>query len=630
MKAKRTLRTVALLAAGLLATSTAVSLAATSANAAAKSTVIINETTAMTSLNASTPDTNLVTNTDIQYLASAGFWYYDNGPNLVRNTKFGNFAIVRNQAGDFEVAYSVNHGLVWSDGTPITGADLLLSHILSSSDYSKKAGLGDPNTDTPAFNSVGYGGPYDNHVKGVSLSSDGYTVTVKYDSFQPDWQILGPSPAPVHALELMVDGKTGLQSASVNAAAKAQFVTDFNAGLKGSNSRLKKIGDIWSNDYNIQDVTSSTNPLLLISNGGYIVQSAVKNTSVTLVRNPKYNDGPAISKVNPISKFIFAFVTDGAPAAQALGNGEIDVYDGQPDTATFQQLKGLSNIKLSLDTTATYEHVDLRTGVSALSTNKNDSYDGPFADSHGQKAKDLREAFLLALPRQAIVNKMVAQAYDPSNQSDATVLNSNFLLPAQKGYDTVTGGNGSDEFTTGTQAERTAKALKLVQKWYPSASAGSNTVAINMLFKNNARRIGENLLIGAEEAKAGFKVSNVGNAKWSSLLDNPSYDVAMFAWAPSSVSQTGTNPNYQSNGTNNHYGWNDPALDKVLISLEAPLSQAQVVSKYTAADKLVIGNFWTLPLYQWPQVSAYNKQLKNIKASPLIPNLVWNYWEWRF
>jgi len=629
MKAKRTVRSVALIAAGLLATSSAVSLAATSANAAAKSTVIINETTAMTSLNSATPDTNLVTNTDIGYLASAGFWYYDDGPNLVRNTKFGNFSIVKNQPGDFEVAYSVNHGLVWSDGTPITGADLLLSHILSSGAYSAKAGLGDPASDTPAFNSVGYGGPYDSHVQGVTLSNDGYTVTVKYDSFQPDWQIMGPGPSPVHALELMVDGKTGLQSASANAAAKAQFVADFNAGLKGPNARLKKMGDIWSNYYNIQDVTAKTNPLLLVSNGGYIVQSAVKNTSVTMVRNPKYNDGPAISKLNPISKFIFTFVTDGAPAAQALGNNEIDVYDGQPDTATFQQLKALGNIKLSLDTTMTYEHVDLRTGVSSVSTNKSDSYSGPFA-GNGQKAQDLREAFLLALPRQAIVNKMVAQAYDPSNQSDATVLNSNFMLPAQSGYGTVTGANGSDEFTAGTQADRTAKALKLVQKWYPNAAAGSNSVSINMLFKNNARRIGENLLIGAEEAKAGFKVSNVGNAKWSSLLDDPSYDVAMFAWAPSSVSQTGTNPNYQSDGTNNHYGWNDPALDKVLHSLEAPLTKSQVIAKYAAADKLVMGNFWTLPLYQWPQVSAYNKQLKNIKASPLIPNLVWNYWQWHF
>jgi peptide/nickel transport system substrate-binding protein len=631
MKAKRTLRSVALLAAGLLATSTAVSLAATSANAAAKSTVIINETTAMTSLNSGTPDTNLVTNTDIGYLTSAGFWYYDNGPNLIRNTKFGTFAITKNAKNDFQVTYRVNKGQVWSDGADITAADLLLSHILNSSAYSKKAGLGDPAKDAPAFNSGGYGGAYDSHAKSVALSSDGYSLTVKYDSFQPDWQILGPGPAPVHALELMADGKTTLQSASVSNAATDQFVADFNAGLKGKNARLAKMGAIWSEDYNIQEINSKTNPLLLVSNGGFIVDSAIKNTSVTLVRNDKYTSGPSLATKNPINKVIFTFVTDGAPAAQALGNGEIDVYDGQPDTATYQQLKQLQGVNVELSTTATFEHVDLRVGNNPGSEDKNEAkYDGPFAESHGQKAQDLRRAFLLALPRQTIVNKMVSQAYDPSNQADATVMNSSFLLPAQAGYNTIVNGSGVKDFTEGTQAQRTAAALKLVQKWYPKAEAGSNTVPINMLFKNNARRIGENLLIAAEEAKAGFKVSNVGNASWSLLLDDPKYDVAMFAWAPSSVSQTGTNANFQSDGSNNHYGWNSPALDKILKSLEAPLSDSAIIAKYLAAEKIINANAWTLPLYQWPQVTAYNSSLAGVKPGPLIPNVVWNYWQWHF
>ena len=628
MKAKRTLRAVAVIAAGLLSTSTAVSVA-TSASAAARSTVIVNETSAMTSLNSGTPDTNLVTNSDIGYLTGAGFWYYDNKPNLIRNTTFGTYKITKNVANDFQVSYTVNKGLVWSDGTPITGVDLLLSHILGSSDYSKKAGLGDPN-DGAAFNSGGYGSPYDSHIKGVSLSDDKYTVTLKYDSFQPDWAIFGPGPAPVHALELMVDGKTKLQSAAVNLAAKAQFLTDFNAGLNGSVKRLKTMGDIWSNDYNIQTIDSKTNPLLLVSNGGFIVQSAVANQSVTLVRNPKYNSGPKLYSANPINKVIFSFVTDGSPAAQALGNGEIDVYDGQPDTATFQQLKGLSGVTVSTDTTMTYEHIDLRVGNSAQSTDPNEpAYDGPFK-GNGQKARDLRKAFLLAVPRQAIVNKFVAQAYDPANQADATVMNSHFLLPGQAGYSTVTAANGSFTYRNGTQAQRTAQALALVKKWYPSASAGSKTVPIKMLFKNNSRRIGENLLIGNEAAKAGFDVSNVGNAAWSKKLDDPSYDVAMFAWAPSAVSQTGSNANYQSDGSNNHYGWNDADVDAATHALEGLLSPAQVTAKYLAADKQVIGNAWSLPLYQWPQVSAYSSDLQGIKPGPLVPNLLWNYWEWHF
>lgn len=627
MNAKRTARSVAIIAASALVAASAVSFASSSANAAsAFSSVIINETTSMTSLNQGTPDTNLVTNGDIAYLTGAGFYYYDNKPSIVRNTNFGTYAITKNTAKDFEVTYTVKKGQVWSDGVPITGADLLLSHILDSSAYSIKAGLGDP-TKTPAFNSINYGAPYDSHIKSVALSSDNMSVTLKYDSFQPDWQIMGPGPSPVHALELMADGKKKLPTVAAGVAATAQFVKDFNAGLKGPNARLAKIGKIWSNDYNIQDIDSSTNPLLLISNGGFIVKSAQKDQKVTLVRNPKYTSGPALAKVNSLQQVIFTFVTDGSPAAQALSNGEVDIYDGQPDSATFAQLKSLSGVNVALSTTMTYEHVDLRVANPAGDTT-DAAYAGPFADSAGQKGADLRKAFLLALPRQSVVNKEVAQAYDPTSQADAVVMNSNFLLPGQIGYSDVTKANDSSIYTAGTQADRDAAALKLVQKYYPNAAAGSNTVPVNMLFKNNARRIGENLLIATEEAKAGFKVSTVGNAAWSSKLSDPSYDVAMFAWSPTAVSQTGNNANYQSDGGNNFYGWNDPALDTVLHSLEKPLTQAQITAATLKADKIVMDHAWTLPLYQWPQVTAYNSIVKGIKPSPLSPNIVWNYWQW--
>jgi len=631
MKAKRTVRSVALVAASLLATSTAVSFAATSAYAA-KSTVIINETSAMTSLNASTPDTNLVTNSDIGYLTGAGFWYYNNKPALIANTKFGTYTSKVKSKTDFEVTYKVKPGQVWSDGVPITAADLLLSHVISSSAYSKKAGLGDPSGSDPIkFTSVGYAGSYDNHIVSVSLAKNQMSLTLKYDSFQPDWQIQSPAPFPVHALELMKAGKTALPTVAAGKAATAAFVKDFNAGLKGVSANMQAMGDIWSTAYNIQDISSSTNPLLLISNGGFQVKSAVKNTSVTLVRNPKYTSGPALATTNPIKSVIFTFVTDGSPAAQALANGEIDVYDGQPDTATFLQLKGTNGVTVETGTTMTYEHVDLRTGNSALENDPSaPDYNGPFADSHGQKAKDLRKAFLLALPRQSVVNKEVAQAYDPSNQADAVVMNANFLLPAQDGYAADVKGSGVSIYTAGTQAQRTAQALALVQKWYPDAAAGSNSVAVKMLFKNNQRREDENAIIAAEEAKAGFDVSTTPTAGWSSHLDESQWDVSMFAWAPQTVSQTGTNANYQSDGTNNHYGWNDSALDTILHKLEGKLTDKQILSLYAQADKIVMSHAWTLPLYQWPSVAAYTSALKGVKPSPLIPNMVWNYWQWHF
>jgi len=763
----------------------------TPASAATRTTVIISETSALTSLNSGTPDTNLVTNTDVTYPTGAGFAYYDNTGTLIRNTKFGTYKITKNVAGDFEVTYTVKKGLKWSDGTLITGQDLLLSHILGSADYSIKAGLGDPNKEATAFNSGGYGSPYDNHTKAdsVTLSDDNYSVTVKYDAFQPDWAILGPGPSPVHALVGLAKGKKGLQNARTNAAYKQVFedaffnaidtssnftgiaatgvsgtnailvshanalnldtgdkvfgtgllksgatVTDIEPGISGASinddvnagdnsftvddasnwykgmkvsvdgddnaanvrtvasvnydtnvvtisgtfptaisakndsisatadgiivlsdnnigtvsgnltskggswlaaqALLKQIGSKWSKSYNITTVDATTNPLLLISNGGYIIDNCVSNQSCTLKLNPLYNDGPAIT--GNITSIVYKFPLDGTPAAQALANGELDVYDGQPTAATYALIKPLQGVTTVTTGTMTYEHIDLRVGTSNSAAGNAynaahscpSDYTGPFA-GNSQKAKDLRTAFLLTVPRQAIANQNIAKLFDPNSTENSAVLNSQFLFDNNKAYSAVVAKSGISNFidtTADMRAANTAKALALVQKYYPTASASKSVVDVTMLFRGNARRIGENTLIATEAAKAGFNVSRVPNNSWSLALNCNTYDVALFAYGLSAISQTGTNANFQSDGSNNHYGWNDPALDTATHTLETQLTAAQLTAQYIAAEKVIYANAWGLPLYQWPGVVAYNSNLKNVKPSPLVPNIVWNYW----
>ena len=621
MKANRITRAAAATAVGALA----IGLAGLSvpADAATRSTVVIMETTAMTSLNSGTPDTNLVTNSDIGYLTGVGFAYYDDKTNLVRNTKFGTFKVVKNSAKDFQVKYTVKPGQVWSDGTPIDAVDLLLSHVVNSNTYSKTAGLGDPsNTDVaPKFNSVSYGGPYDGHIVGIPvLSADHMSVTLKYDSFQPDWQIMGPGPFPVHTLEMIIDGKTSLGTSAERAAAKAKFLTDFTAGATGSNQRMKDMGDVWTTGFNKKTINDSTNPLLLVGNGAFQVESAVADSSVTLVRNSKYTSGPAMATTNPINKVVFSFISD-ASAIQAMANGDIDIYTGQPDATGVAQLKAQSGTKVYGGSTATWEHVDLRVGDGPATT---DHYTGPFL-GNGQKAKDLRTAFLLTLPRDAIVNLEVLPYAPKGKRSDSL-----FVFPGGAGYNTVVNASGVKKYTTGTQAQRTAKALALVKKYYPTASATNSVVDLNMLFKGSQRRIDENFLISQEAKKAGFNVSTTPNATWSSKLDSNAYDVAMFAWVAGSVAQTGSNAQYQSDGGNNHYGWNDPALDKILHSLEGYLPAKTVIAKYAAAEKRIMANAWSLPLYQWPTVIAANRDIANVKVAPLTPTVLWNFWQWHY
>ncbi|HEX7405007.1 MAG TPA: ABC transporter substrate-binding protein, partial [Candidatus Nanopelagicaceae bacterium] len=524
--------------------------------AATRSTVVLIESNALTSLNPATPDTNLTFNVDVAYMTSMGFNYYNNQPSLVDNTALGTYSVISTKP--FKVKYTIKAGRLWSDGTPITAVDLLLSHIINSSAYSKKAGLGDP-TDSkaaPVFNSVNYGGTYDSHVKGLPvMSGDRMSVTITYDSAIPDWAITGPAPFPVHTLYALAMGDKKLSTAAHNSIYNVKFLKAFRSY---DTATLKKMGTIWSNSYNIQTVDAKTNPLLLVGNGAYLVKSAVANQTVTLTPNPKYNSGPATSGITTV---VFKVIGDGTAAAQALANKEADIYQGQPTADSVTQLKAMKGVTVIGNSGATYEHIDLRVANAAGS--KDATYTGPFADGTTAdsmaKAKDLRTAFLLAYPRQEIVDKLIK----PIN-SNAVLMNSLLLYPGQAGYTSVVAASGVSKYITGTQADRNATALALVKKYYPSASASNPVVNINLLWgtPTNTRRASEAALVMANEALAGFKVTGPGVVKWSSVLDSSTYDAEYFAWSQSALTQQGNATLFQSDGGNMMLGYNNAALDK--------------------------------------------------------------------
>jgi len=590
------------------------------AHSATRSTVVIHETNAFTSLNTGTPDTNLTTNTDIAYLTGIGFNYYDDKKSVVPNTTFGSYKIVKNKSNDFETQWTIAPGRVWSDGTPITADDLMLGIVLNSSKYSIKAGLGDPNDSKtpPAFNSINYGGTLDNHIVGLPvISADNMSVTLKFDAPIPNWDLYGPGVSPVHTIVALANGKTSLLSAADAKAAKAAFT---KAVTSYDTATLKKYAKVWNEAYNITKIDSSTNPNILVGNGGFLVSSAVTDQSVTLKPNPKYNSGPKLS--GGIDTVVFRFISDGTAATQALSNGEIDLYQGQATADAVAQLKAMKGVSLANGTSACYEHIDLRT--AAVQGSK-DTYTGVFAASSAA-GKDLRKAFLLAYPREEIVAKIVK----PVNSS-AVVPNSTFVMPGQSNYNYISQNNGSSFYTAGTQEQRTAKALAIVKKYYPSASSSNPVVPVKLEVPSpNARRAAEAALVVPALAKAGFKVNAVPTTGWSGKLDNTEWDAQFYAWCPSAVLQTGTNDNFLASGGNNHMGWNFPALDASLRKLEQVKSDS-VVNQFTAAaERLVNDNALTLAIFQHPAVTAYNSALKNVKPAPLSPTLVWNYWEWTY
>ena len=588
----------------------------TPAQAATRSTVVIHDTNSLTSFNSGTPDTNLTINGAVGYLSGIGFNYYDDKKNVIQNKTFGSYKVVKNQATDFRVQYTIEKGRVWSDGTPINAVDLLMSHVLSSNAYSKAAGLGDPDSDTvPAFNSNGYGGTYNDNIVGQPvLSADKMSVTLQYKKKIANWDLFGPGPSPVHTLVLLADGVKGLQPAATNEKARAKFLDAYNTK---NTAVLKAIGKVWSEAYNITEVNDKTNPLLFVGNGGFLVDSAVTKSSVTLKKNPKYNSGPALS--GSVDTVIFKFISDGTAASQALANGELDIYAGQATADAVAALKKISNVTVKGGIQSCYEHWDTRVSNAPGQADYNGIFKG-----HGGKGADLRRAFLLSIPREEITEKLIR----PINP-EAVVLGSTFLSPGENGYDRLVANNGSGYYV-GSQDSLNKKALALVKKHFPSASP-SNPVKVKVLVPgNNPRRAAEFALAKANAIKAGFDLVGDVQASWSPKIQLSEYDAMFFAYCQTAVSQTGTNANFKLGGGNNRTGVNLPNLDAILDKLQSPLENRALVSLVIQAERIIHNEGLTVGVFQFPAVTAYNKNLKGVKPAPLSPNLVWNYWEWAY
>lgn len=624
MQAKLALRAVAVAASTALLVAGLSAGVITPAQAATQSTVTLLSAADITSLNSDTADGNTSYNAVVGSLTGMGFSYYDSDANLVMNEKFGTMKIVKRAANDFQIRYTVAPGQEWSDGTPIDAVDLLLSHVIRSDEYSKSAKLGDPSDAkvSPVFDSIGYSSTYADNVVGLpKLSSDKMSITIKFKKPLPDWELLAPGPFPVHALSLMADGKKGLQSGSANLAAKNKFQNSFLT----KSPRLVPMGKIWTSAYDVTKVDATTNDLLLISNGGFIVDKFTYGNSMTLVRNAKYSSGPAMKTVNPINTVVIKIIKDNTASVQALRNGDIDVYYNTLPTANDKLvLQALPNVVTSTKVGGNYSHISLRVAPAA---GEKDTYSGVFA-GNTQRAKDLRKAFLLAVPREQMVDTLIKPV-----KSDATTLDTQFTFQGTSEYKAITGGSGVSEFTAGTQAERSAKALALVKKYYPAASATNAIVPIKFVHANTTLRNALGKLVQAEAKKAGFDVELFASPDLFGTRDNRSakYDLAMYGYGLTAISQANSVGNYKSDGTNNVFGWNDPALDKILKSLESEiLTPKEVTTLRTAADKIIISNAFGLPLYANPTIAAFNKELKGIDPAPIGNNITWNYWAWSY
>jgi peptide/nickel transport system substrate-binding protein len=552
------------------------------------------------SYNGNTTYGNATANNNITYLTLGGFNYYNNTPELVKDTSFGTYEVV--EEDPLTVKYTVNEGTNWSDGTPVDASDLLLqwaamSRALDTPDFSPDD-FTDPETGefTDAFpTDVVYFNSGATETAGLGLvketpeiGDDGRSITMKYDAQYVDWEVAFPSPLPAHVV-----GKNALGLDDNEEAKQAVIDAIENA----DDAALAPISSFWNSGFNFTELPED--PELYLASGPYVISDFVAEQFITLTANPEYTGDNAPN----IEEITIRFIPDPLAAVQALENGEVDIISPQATADIKTALDALDGITVITGVEGTYEHLDLQ---FENGKNPENIFSNP----------TVREAFLKTVPRQEILDKLIV----PIAGEDALLRSSQIFVPGAEGYDESVANNGSEAF-----AEVDIEGAKALL----AESGITNTEVCILYATNNPRRVNEFALIQASANLAGFNVTDCGSDEWGGLLGTPgAYDAAFFGWQSTSLAITGNLPTFQTGGINNLTFYSNERVDEIVEQLQVEFDPQTQIDLQIELDKILWDDFYGVTIFQFPGVTAFSDRVEGVDPSILAPTIFWNAWDW--
>jgi len=587
---------VGVVAASLVFTGCTASTAESGLDKGASVTIATND--AFDSGNPATTFGNTGANTSVGSLTNDWFSSVDDTPKLVHDTDFGESTVV--STNPLTVTYTVRQGVKWSDGTAVDAADLMLdwaanSRALDTDGYTpdlpadaQRQGLnGDLPEDVVYFDS---GAQPDSGLGLVhdipTVSDDGRSITMVYSAPYADWELVFPRALPAHVV-----GENALGAADAASAKTAVLdaITQRDVGA------LSELASFWNSGFNFTELPGNSD--LLVGTGPYTVTGITAGESVTLTANPEYTG----SRKPSIETIVFRFIADPLTAVQALRNGEVDVISTPAIPAVMSSLDGVDGTEVITGSEGTYEHIDLQTSQS-----KSGVFDDP----------RVREAFLKVVPRQEMLDELVT----PIVGAGAFLRNSQVLVPGAEGYADATAQNGSEQLTE----VDVPGARDLL------AQAGVSAPEVCILYESgNPRRVQEFEMIQASAAQAGFAVTDCGDPDWRELLGaSNNYDAALFGWSTPSLAVSAASATFTTAGANNYSFFSNAEVDAVAARLGMETDPQTQVALQQQLDGLLFDNFYGLPLFDLPTVTAHSSRIEGISPSIIAPHLAWNLPDW--
>lgn len=537
-------------------------------------------TNVFSSLNSDTAEGNSDTNSMISAMTTRGFYTITDEFDIRHNDWFGSYDMTEEGEG-MKVDYKVNDDQKWSDGNDIDKGDLLLAWAAYSGYFNGEGEEGvtffDYAGETAGLGEAGM----------PELGEDGRSITFSYPKAFADWESAFNITTPAHVVAELA----GLDEDTL-------VETLENATPGEENENLQKIADAWNTGFNT--TTMPENEALTVGNGPYLVTDVVENQSITLTANENYQGDtkPAIGEV------VLRVNGDASAQVQALKNGEVDAVAPQPSVDTVSQLQELENTTTTVQPDQSYDHLDLNM-VSG----------GVFED------KDVREAFLLTVPRQQIVDSLI-KPMDP----EAEVLNSQlYVVSDTENYDDAVSKNNSDMYSSDDIDANIEKAKELL---------GGKTPTVRILYNTaNPNRVNSFAMIQESASKAGFDVVDAGTEQWSSLLPtgkDGGYDASIFGWVSSGIGNSSLGQIFKEGSSSNFNSYSNDIVNANADEIMVTLDQARIEELKKEADGEIFKDAYGLPLFQSIAVTSYNSDLTGVKPKPGQYPLTWNIEEWDF
>ena len=553
------------------------------------------------SVNGNTSNGNATANNNIKYLLNKQFWYVDADGEIKADPSFGTYE--KTSDSPLTVKYTVNKDEVWSDGTPVDAADVLLNWAAQSGNVNTIPAEKVKTDDATGLPKNTKGQVYfDSSSIGLSfvketpkITDDDKTLTLVYTKPFADWQYDIPDLMPAHVVGMKALGITDPQEAK-DAVVKAIETKDKAA--------LVKISSFWNTGFDYTKMP--TDKALAVSNGAYVMKDFKENEYMTLEKNPKYKGEHAAA----FDTVTVRWNEDPLAQVQALQNGELDMFNPQVTTDVVKAAEKVKNVSIKKGVEGTYEHIDL------VQDNK-----GPFDPStyggDAKKALAVRQAFLHGVPRQEIVDKLIK----PINP-EAQVRNSFLKTEGTPGYDEIVAQNGSSEYAEVDPA----KSKQLLQQ------AGVKTpVKVRVMYaKDNARRVNEFQLLKPALAKAGFDLIDAGSNEWSAKLGDGTYDSVFFGWQSTTPAVSADRETYATGTINNLVGYSNKTVDSLFDTLVTTPDESEQVKIQTQIEQQMFKDAIGITIFQFPSANISNsKRITGAKPGVLAPTMFYGFWGWK-